>query len=103
MDDTEYRTIQVKAWNNAEIIIKSMSAKEKLDWVKSVEKKNNELNAALELIIICCVGDDHKPLFEKHDLEALQHKSAEALNFISGECLKMCGLHSDAIEEEAKN
>lgn len=102
-DDTVYKTIKVKAWKNQELIVKSMSAKEKLDWVKLVEKKGGELAAAIELIITCCVDDDHRQLFDKQDAEALKHKSAEALNFISEECLKLSGLYAEAVEDEAKN
>ena len=102
-DDTIYKTIVVKAWNSGELIIKSMTATEKLDWVKLVEKKNGELEAAIDLIMISCVDDNHKLLFDKQDKAALKHKSAEALNFISEECLRISGLYADSVEEEAKN
>lgn len=103
-DDTVYKTIKVKAWNNGEIIIKTMSAQEKVNWVKMFEnKKNTELEALIELILICCVDEEHRKLFEKCDIEALKHKSFEALNYISNECLVLSGLHAEAVEEEAKN
>ena len=102
-DDTVYKTIIVKAWNNGEMIIKSMSATEKLEWVKLVEANKDELSSLIELIIVCCVDKEHKQLFDKQDKAALKHKSFEALNFISNECLIMSGLYADAVEDEAKN
>jgi hypothetical protein len=103
MDDTEYKTIEVKAWKSQKLIIKSMSAKEKIDWIKEVENKDGELNAAIQLIVICCVDDDHKQLFGKEDIEALKNKSAEALNEISEQCLIISGIYAGAEEDAAKN
>ena len=103
MDDTKYKTIKVKAWKNQKLVIKTMSAKEKVDWIKEVEKKGGELNAAIELIVICCVDDDHKQLFGKEDIDALKNKNAEALNEISEQCLILSGLYSGAEEDAAKN
>lgn len=103
-DDTVYKTIVVKAWNNGELIIKTMSAQEKIEWVKMFDnKKHTELDALIELMLICCVDENHSKLFDKQDLAALKHKSFEALNFISNECILLSGLHADAVEEEAKN
>lgn len=102
-DDTIYKTIKVKAWNNGEMVVKSMSATEKLDWVKLVEKNNNELESIIQLLLVCCVDKDHKQLFDKQDEAALKHKSFEALNFISNECLMLSGLYAEAVEDEAKN
>lgn len=103
-DDVKYKTIKVRAWNDGELILKSMSAAEKVSWSKKVNAKNaDELDYMIELIIISCVDSGHSKMFEATDKPALKNKSISAIQQIFEECINVSTLGATAVEEEAKN
>jgi hypothetical protein len=103
-DDTEYKTIKVKEWGNKSLIIKSMTAREKISWSKTVTKKNSdELEFMIDIVVLCCVDEEHRQLFDKQDSSALQHKQFAAIQYIFEECIKLSAMQEEAVEEEAKN
>lgn len=103
LDDTRYKLIKVKAWNNSKIKIKTMSAAEKIDFIKLVEKDKSEMGMVIQLVVSCCVDDNNNNLFTKEDIPALKSKSADALIEIASECLKLSEIGADAVEDAAKN
>lgn len=103
-DDVVYKTIKIKAWDNEELILKSLSAREQADWMKKSQKKNaDQLDTMVDVVIMSCVDDNHNKLFDKQDGPALANKQFAAITQIFDAALNLAGLGEDEVEEEAKN
>lgn len=104
IQDIRYKTIKVPAWKNAELVIKSMTVKEKVDWSTLVnDKKTDDLGYMIKMLMVSCVDDNHQLLFNAKHEAMLKHKSFNAIQYIFDECITLSAMSEDDVEEEAKN
>lgn len=102
--DIRFKTIKVPSWDNQELILKSMTAEEKVNWSKLVnDKKTDDLGYMINMLLICCVDDNHQLIFNANHAVMLKHKSFSAIQFIFDECITLSSMREEDVEEEAKN
>jgi hypothetical protein len=104
-DDRTETTIQVEEWG-VKIGIRSMTARQRSDmqerWAEAGEQSASTL---YENIILHCVFDPEtgEAVFTEEDLEwLLEEKSAQVVDRIAQECLKVSGLMTDSVDEVGK-
>ena len=105
-DDREEHTIDVKEWG-VKIGVRSMTARQRADMQERWSEAGEQSASALyENIILHCVFDPDTgdSVFTQDDLEwLLDEKSAQVVDRIAQECLKVSGLMSDSIDEMGKD
>ncbi|MGYP003117714111 len=104
-DDKIENTINVEEWG-VKIGVRSMTARQRSDmqerWAEAGEQSASTL---YENIILHCVFDPDtgESVFTVDDLEwLLEEKSAQVVDKIAQECLKVSGLVADAVDEVGK-
>ena len=105
-DDRTENTIQVEEWG-VKIGIRSMTARQRSDmqerWAETGEQSASTL---YENIILHCVFDPEtgEAVFTEEDLEwLLEEKSAQVVDRIAQEGLKVSGLMTDSVDEVGKD
>lgn len=102
IDDTKYQVIRVKAWNNEEVKIKTLTAAEQLEMAKTVEDDPG-LGAIVKIVMLSVVDDNNNKVFLAGDEEFLREKNFNALLEISDAATKLGDISVEAVEEKAKN
>ena len=104
-DDKIENTIQVDEWG-VKIGVRSMTARQRSNmqerWAEAGEQSASTL---YENIILHCVFDPDtgESVFNKDDLDwLLEEKSAQVVDKIAQECLKVSGLMTDSVDEVGK-
>ena len=105
-DDKIENTFNVEEWG-VKIGVRSMTARQRSDmqerWAEAGEQSASTL---YENIILHCVFDPDTgdSVFTESDLEwLLEEKSAQVVDKIAQECLKVSGLVSDSVDEVGKD
>ena len=102
--DVNSKVIDVPEWGiGAQIKIKAMSIKDQLVYEKEVAAKKDESDIIFNMLILCCVDEDNKHIFDKKDIELLKEKSSTAILKVFNECLNINSLDVDSVEKIAKN
>lgn len=104
-DDRQENTINVEEWG-VKIGVRSMTARQRSDmqerWAEAGEQSASTL---YENIILHCVFDPDtgESVFTEDDLDwLLEEKSAQVVDKIAQECLKVSGLMTDSVDEVGK-
>ena len=104
-DDRQENTINVEEWG-VKIGVRSMTARQRSDmqerWAEAGEQSASTL---YENIILHCVFDPDtgESVFNEDDLDwLLEEKSAQVVDKIAQECLKVSGLMTDSVDEVGK-
>ena len=104
-DDRQENTINVEEWG-VKIGVRSMTARQRSDmqerWAEAGEQSASTL---YENIILHCVfaPDTGESVFNEDDLDwLLEEKSAQVVDKIAQECLKVSGLMTDSVDEVGK-
>ena len=104
-DDRQENTINVEEWG-VKIGVRSMTARQRSDmqerWAEAGEQSASTL---YENIILHCVFDPDtgESVFTEDDLDwLLEEKSAQVVDKIAQECLKVSGLMADSVDEVGK-
>ena len=101
INDTRYKTIHVKAWNE-DIRIKTLTAKEQLEIANVVNKPNGGLESVIKMVMLSCVDENDEVIFVAGDEDWLQEKHFSALVEISEAATELNDLSKEAVEEKAK-
>ena len=104
-DDRQENTINVEEWG-VKIGVRSMTARQRSDmqerWAEAGEQSASTL---YENIILHCVFDPDtgESVFTEDDLDwLLEEKSAQVVDKIAQESLKVSGLMADSVDEVGK-
>ena len=104
-DDRQENTINVEEWG-VKIGVRSMTARQRSDmqerWAEAGEQSASTL---YENIILHYVFDPDtgESVFNEDDLDwLLEEKSAQVVDKIAQECLKVSGLMTDSVDEVGK-
>jgi hypothetical protein len=104
-DDKKIEKVIVPEWGNAEIFVRSITAKEQDAWSSETakQKKESKANFQASFLVLCICDETGKLLFEPKDADSLGNKSAGALNRIFNVASRLNGLSSDDVKELEKN
>ena len=103
--DMNIRRVWVPAWNN-HIFLRTPTALEKGRFEASVageEKKRDIKTLKLRLAVMCICDGNGKRLFNDEDIPKLGEKSAQAIETIANESLKMIQITEAELEGAVKN
>ena len=104
--DREEIILGVEAWG-VKIGIRSMTAKQRSDMQQSwtVEGDQSAQTLYENVILHCCFDPETgEPAFTEDDLEwLLEEKSAQAIDLVATECLRVSGLAADSVDEVGKD
>lgn len=94
--------VDMPEWGG-EIKVRTMSAKDRIDFEKKNATSKTELETMINLIMFSCVNEDNSLMFDKDDYDFLASKSAKSLMRIFNEAVKISTLSNDGLENKAKN
>lgn len=97
------RRIETFTINGQEWRIRSISAREEMQWRRASYNKDGTQkdDAEARLIVLCVVGDDDKPRFNEGHLAALMEADSETVAPLYFACMNHCGL-GKSIEDAIK-
>ena len=102
--DLTDETIVIPEWGNAEIVIKSMSLRERARLFEKTRGADEELSIAEfypYVIVMCSYDPETNPrAFTEADVDMLQDKSAAVLERIATAALRISGLGVDAEKQQ---
>lgn len=102
-DDIPTEVIDVPEWGG-QVKLKGLTGAERdrfeQDSVqgKGKDTRMNILNIRARLVALCIVDESGKRMFNKHDIEALGKKSAQALDRVFTAAQKLSGLSDEDVE-----
>jgi|TARA_R110002020_G_scaffold168439_2_gene357270 hypothetical protein len=105
-DDRISNIIDVEEWD-VKIGIRSMTARQRAEmqqnWIDEGEQSATNLYSTV--LLHCCFDPDTgEQVFSVDDLEwLLEEKSAQVVDSVAKECLKVSGLAGDSIDEAGKD
>lgn len=102
VDDLPSKNLDMPEWGG-EVRLKTMSAKNRIEFEKLNASTKSELETMINLIMFSCVDEENNLLFNKQDFEFLSGKSAKSLMHIFEEAVKLSTLSSEGLEDKAKN
>jgi hypothetical protein len=94
--------VEVPEWGGS-VKVRSMSAKDRIEFEANQEKCKTELESIINLLMLTCIDENNQPLFEPSDYQKLQEKSPTAFLKLFKESLELNTLSKDQVEERAKN
>jgi hypothetical protein len=104
-DDREETLINVDAWG-VKVGIRSMTARQRSDMQQrwTVEGDQSASTLYENVLLYCCFDPETgEPAFTEDDLEwLLEEKSAQAIDIVAQECLKVSGLAADSVDDMGK-
>lgn len=105
LDDTEYTTITIPEWNNVEVRLRSITAKDMIEWTERNDGEEKK-TAAARLFVLCWVNDKGERQVTGEAAEAVIKKVENlrhsAIDRIYSALSKLNNLGKQA-PEEAKN
>jgi hypothetical protein len=105
-NDREEIILDVDAWG-VKIGIRSMTAKQRSDMQQrwSVDGEQSPESLYENVLLFCCFDPETgEPAFTDEDLEwLLSEKSAQAIDVVATECLRVSGLASNSVDEVGKD
>jgi hypothetical protein len=101
-DDMRYTEVDMTAEWGDKLRIKTMSIEEQLQYEK-IKETENAGDIVLQMVLVCCVDQDGKRLFENDDVKELQKKSTAAVFKVFNACIELNSLPKDDLEQKAKN
>ena len=110
MDDVRYAIINVRAWKNQAVRIKSLTAREREEFEQSISKtlpdgtsKTDLITARAKLCVRIMVDANGRRIFDDSFVGALSNKNAEAIGQIFDDGAKLSGITKRDVEELAGN
>ena len=104
--DREETLLNVEVWD-VKIGIRSMTAKQRSDMQQNwtVEGDQSAQSLYKNVLLYCCFDPETgEPAFTEEDLEwLLEEKSAQAIDLVATECLRVSGLATDSVDDMGKD
>lgn len=102
--DIETEIVKVPEWNG-EVTVKGLTLAEKDVWTDSilVDGKASMTGATAKLCALCMRDENGERIFSSYDIDALQGKSAAALDRVFQVAQRLSGIGQEEIEETVKN
>lgn len=102
--DIGSETVNIPEWYG-EVTVKGLTLAEKDEWTESIMQggEANVKGATAKLCIMCMRDDAGARLFSLDDVDALQAKSAAALDRVFQVAQRLSGIGQEDIEETVKN
>lgn len=101
IDDLNTKIVNIPKWGDVKI--KSLSINDQIEFEKINAEKKSDSDVIFKMLLLCCIDDNNKPLFEESDLPALKNKSSVAMLKLFKECLDLNSLNEHDLENKAKN
>lgn len=105
-DDISKEIVTVPQWK-LDVEVRTMSAVKRSQMlaVSTLDDGNINLDKLYPMLIIATVYDPETglPVFSNEDMEALQEKSASAIEFIAQKAMKMSGMIPNTVDVEGKD
>jgi hypothetical protein len=101
-NDLKVEIVQVPEWKGP-VKIKVMSIAEQIEFEKMDKDKSHNSDLIFAMLVLCCIDDEGKHLFNKEDIPALKEKSSTAVIKLFKACLKLNQLNENDLEKKAKN
>lgn len=101
--DSKYSYVNVPEWGDkdSKIKIKSLSFKDQIEIEKiHNQKDSSESEKVLDVVLLACVDEDNKSLFDSSDKNWLKSKSPKPIMKIFNAVMDMVG---EDVDEKAKN
>lgn len=102
VDDLPSKIVNMPEWGG-DVKIRTMSAKNRIDFEKINIANKSELETMIHLIMFSCIDDEGNLLFDDSDFEFLSGKSAKSILKLFQECIEMSTLSQKGLEDKAKN
>lgn len=102
VDDLPSQIVSLPEWGG-DVKIKTMSAKQRIEFEKCNSNSKTELETMINLIMFSCVNEDGSLLFSKEDYGFLSEKSAKSLMRLFQEAVSLSTLSNEGLEDKAKN
>ena len=102
--DIESKIVSVPEWGG-EVTVKGLTLAEKDKWTDGilVDGKASMTGATVLLCALCIVDESGGQMFTGDDIDALNAKSASALDRVFQVAQKLSGIGQEEIEETVKN
>jgi hypothetical protein len=103
-DDHKTEVVQVPEWGG-EVVVRGLRGRERDEFEASIVERRgrqmvpNTANIRAKLVVLCCVDDDGKPLFNKTDVEQLGEKSGAPIDRIYEVAAKLSGMTDEDMNE----
>lgn len=105
-DDIGKETILVDAWG-VELEVRTLSAFQRSRMLKTCTTPDGgvDLDRLYPMLLITTVFDPETGMqvFAEEDMQALQDKSASAVEFVAQKAMEMSGMTPNAVDEEGKD
>lgn len=103
--DIQSNVITVQQWG-VDLDIRTMTARERSSLVASCTKPDGtvDMEKMYPLLLIAAVYDPEtgEKVFSSDDVDALQDKSASAVEFVAQKVMEISGMNPKAVDEEGK-
>lgn len=107
-DDIKTEEVEVPEWGGS-LLVRALTGKEKDIFFGSfVDEEGNPAlemldNATARVLALCIVDEDGKPIFTKHDVDALGEKSGQAAGRVWAVAQRISGLSPKSIKALTEN
>lgn len=106
-NDLPTRDVEVPEWGGR-VRVKTLTGEERANWEKAVVEVRGKRTEAKDffrasLVANTAINDQGELIFTFRDVEALNRKSAKALERVYEAAAELCGLKEEDLEEMVKN
>jgi hypothetical protein len=103
-NDIKSEVVKVPEWNG-EVLVQGLTLAEKDSWADCIIVDGKaDMNGATALLCALCMRDENgERLFSSDDIDALDAKSAQALDRVFQVAQRLSGIGQEEIEETVKN
>ena len=105
-DDTHRETVTVREWNNAHVLVVSMTAMERAEIEKRWSRKDATGDPAAfraDVLERSLKNEDGTPLATTEQIKALMGKNANAIERLFEAACRVSGFNNKDVEELGKN
>lgn len=104
VDDVQSEVVEVPEWGG-EVVVRGLRGRERDEFEASIMERRgrqmvpNTANIRAKLVVLCCVDDEGKPLFNRADVEQLGEKSGAPIDRIYEVAARLSGMTDEESQE----
>ena len=103
-DDLMTKVVEVPEWGG-EVVVRGLRGRERDEFEASIMERRgrqmvpNTANIRAKLVVLCCIDEEGKPLFNRADVEQLGEKSGAPIDRIYEVAAELSGMTDTQTEE----